>query len=189
MEYFKDNQYFARILGYIQNPYGIIIKYYPLGSLKQWIKKKKIGSKHACILFAHDITSALACLHEKGIVHADVKPDNVLIDQSQNQRPFCVLTDFGISQIVTDQILKVKQFHVAEIKGMSLAYSAPERMNSIKTGLQICNRQIVMSWDVYALGIILFELVNGPINNHIKNFAGPQNKSQSQLPKYAQPNY
>jgi hypothetical protein len=65
--------------------------------------------------------------------------------------------------VITPRILKVRQFQVVQIKGLSLAYAVPERivMFRMKMALDpaLAYRPVIFSWDVYALGIIMFELI------------------------------
>jgi serine/threonine protein kinase len=93
-----------------------------------------------------------------------MKPDNVLLDivrspDSLEDQLICVITDFGISQIVTDQILKVDRFEVTMVKGMSTSYAAPERILNWRRVMFITGTQTILSWDTFALGIIIYELL------------------------------
>jgi eukaryotic-like serine/threonine-protein kinase len=87
-----------------------------------------------------DIARAAAAAHERGIVHRDLKPRNVMIDASERAR----VLDFGVAihQTDTDE---------AEIAG-SLPYMAPEQMLKKPFGPPA---------DVYAIGLILFEMLTG----------------------------
>jgi serine/threonine protein kinase len=162
MEYFKDNKYVAKLLGYSTDPFCMIVKYYEMGSLTQFIKTATNRCKMHVIYFSKDIACGLQAMHMKGVVHNDLKPDNVLLD-IHNGSTFCVLSDLGISQVITPQILKVGQFQVAQIKGMSLMYAAPERIaifrNKSSLHPALSDRQVIFSWDLYSLGVIMFELL------------------------------
>ncbi len=160
MEYFKKERNIAKILGYSENPYAIVMKYYNLGSLSNWFKNKEPKTKFHVLALSHDIASGVMSMHQKGVVHLDLKPDNVLLDLNSHKRPMCVLTDFGISQVITEDIMTVKQFQVAEIRGLSYAYAAPERIMHFRKKIEYCNRDVVFSWDVYSVGIIMFEMLN-----------------------------
>jgi serine/threonine protein kinase len=162
MEYFKNEKHVAKLLGYSTDPFCMIMKYYEMGNLKQLIKTAGNLRKYQVHAFTRDISYGLREMHMKGVVHNDLKPDNVLLDM-HNGEIICILTDVGISQIITHRILKVRQFQVVQIKGLSLAYAAPERiaMFRMKMALDpaLADRQVIFSWDVYSLGIIMFELI------------------------------
>lgn len=88
---------------------------------------------------ARDICSGLQAIHDEGIVHRDLKPGNVMIDGRGNAR----LTDFGLATTTdtTD----------SSIAGTP-AYMSPE---------QLAGEAISARSDVYALGLLLFELFSG----------------------------
>src|SRR5262249_33889271 len=91
------------------------------------------------IAIARQLCAAVAAAHERGVIHRDLKPANVMIDGEGNVR----VTDFGIATAVADA--------GAELAGTP-RYMAPEQLTghaaSIKT-------------DLYALGLILFEVFTG----------------------------
>lgn len=167
MEYFKGDENIAQLIGYTLNPYTIVMKHYQLGSLSNWLKTTDNNrTLRQVISFALDIARGVNVMHGKGVVHKDLKPDNVLIDcQSDDETTTlyykCILADFGIAQIVTYEILQVKQFEVVHINAMSLAFAAPERILSSKKRSEVKGRDLMLSWDVYSVGIILFQLLNG----------------------------
>ncbi len=119
MEYFKKHPNIAKILGYSINPYCIIMKFYRLNSLKYWLMHRKVETKILKYFFIKDIIYGVQVLHMKGVAHMDLKPDNILIDLYERKQPICVITDFGISQVVNQDILIVKMFHALKINGLS----------------------------------------------------------------------
>jgi eukaryotic-like serine/threonine-protein kinase len=164
MEYFKGEKHIAKLLGYSIDPFCLVMKYYPTGSLTRVIRDTKNRCKIHVITFLRDIANGLWAMQIKGVVHNDVKSDNVLVDTSPTTgQPFCVLSDLGISQIVTQAILKVGEFKVAEIRALSMAYAAPERIYCFrhKVHLSSYDQQTVFSWDVYSLGIVMLEILTG----------------------------
>lgn len=90
---------------------------------------------------ARQICAGLAAAHDQGILHRDLKPANVMIDGRGQAR----LTDFGLAGWA-DQI------DASEISSGTPAYMAPE---------QIAGHEVTKRSDIYALGLVLYELFTG----------------------------
>ncbi|MCV7131072.1 serine/threonine-protein kinase, partial [Mycolicibacterium vanbaalenii] len=89
------------------------------------------------------VASALDAAHQNGIMHRDVKPENILI----NRDDFAYLVDFGIANAVTDEALTELGTAVG-----TYAYMAPERFT---------NGEVTHRADVYALTCVLHECLTG----------------------------
>ena len=90
---------------------------------------------------ARRLCAGLAAAHEKGILHRDLKPGNVMLDG----RGQVLLTDFGLAALATD-------VSGAEARNGTPAYMAPE---------QLAGKEVTVRSDVYALGLVLYEIFTG----------------------------
>lgn len=104
---------------------------------------RRIGRLPAerAVEFARKICAGLAAAHEKGIIHRDLKPANLMID-SEGQ---VVIMDFGLAAVA-------EQVAGAEISAGTPAYMAPE---------QLSGREVTVKSDIYALGLVLYEMFTG----------------------------
>lgn len=92
------------------------------------------------------IGDALNYAHAHGLVHRDVKPSNILVDESGN----CLLTDFGLARMVEDS---VKLTTSGTLMGTP-AYMSPE---------QGAGQEIDARSDIYSLGVVLYEMATGRV--------------------------
>lgn len=149
----------ARIVGYCHVPCCILMKYYLYGSLDTWIYKKRL-LRYSHKMVAHfmlDISRGLMCMHARWLIHCDIKPQNVLIDRDEaNGIYFCVLTDFGITNIVSDKVLAAKTFKVANLRGMSSRYAAPECFKRFRERKND-SPKVMAAGDIFAFSILLLE--------------------------------
>jgi serine/threonine-protein kinase len=96
------------------------------------------------------VIDAIGEAHARGVVHRDIKPDNVFLAE-QGQRLVPKLLDFGISKI---RLPNVRMTEVGTIMGTP-AYMAPEQLNG--------SGEVDPRTDVWALGVTLFELLSGTL--------------------------
>jgi eukaryotic-like serine/threonine-protein kinase len=94
-----------------------------------------------------DVADALAYAHERGVVHRDIKPDNILID-AQSGRP--MVTDFGIARAVSDGDTRLTATGIAI---GTPTYMSPEQAAGERT---IDGRS-----DLYSLGIVGYQMLTG----------------------------
>jgi WD40 repeat protein len=147
--------HFCEIIGYTEKPLSIILKYYPDGSLYEWLRKKQY--KDAVILrLIAELATALNIMHCHYLAHCDIKPQNILV-QDNNGRPSCYLTDFGITQILSDRIIASKMFQFINLRGISAQYAAPEAYRSFRSknyaGIDF------KKFDIYSLSCVLYEMM------------------------------
>jgi serine/threonine-protein kinase len=94
-----------------------------------------------------DVGDALAYAHERGVVHRDIKPDNILIDEGSG-RP--MVTDFGIARAVSDGDTRLTATGIAI---GTPTYMSPEQAAG--------DREIDGRSDLYALGIVAYQMLTG----------------------------
>src|SRR5262249_35264402 len=94
---------------------------------------------------ARELAEALAYAHEQGIVHRDVKPQNIMIDGQDR----ALLTDFGIAARLDDSRITQEGARMG-----TAAYMAPEQAAGQKGEAQ-------PAFDQYSAGVVLFELLTG----------------------------
>jgi len=125
-------------------PY-FVMRYMSGGSLSEMIRKGKFSLRDAALIIER-LASALDHAHSKGIIHRDIKPDNVLFDASNN--PY--LSDFGVAKL-TEAAVSATDASANEAMGTA-AYISPEQAR----GEDVDSRA-----DVYGLGAILYEMLTG----------------------------
>jgi serine/threonine protein kinase len=130
-------------------PY-FVMRYMSGGSLSEMIRKGRFSLRDAALIIER-LASALDHAHSKGIIHRDIKPDNVLFDASNN--PY--LSDFGVAKL-TEAAVWATDASANEAMGTA-AYISPEQAR----GEDVDSRA-----DVYGLGAILYEMLTGEAPYH-----------------------
>lgn len=130
---------------FIQGNYAISMEYFPSHTLGSEIVGDKPMELKRALQFGSDICTGMTVAHQVGIVHRDLKPANVLI----NQDALLKIVDFGVAaaQREGDTQLTKTGYVIGSPK-----YMAPE---------QILGKKVDERADIYALGVILYEMLTG----------------------------
>jgi tRNA A-37 threonylcarbamoyl transferase component Bud32 len=106
-----------------------------------------------CAEILAPVCDALAEAHEKGLVHRDIKPDNIFLNQTPRGEVVKVL-DFGIAKIVADVAEDERNANAEQTRGLvgTPSYVAPER---------VAGRDYDGRADVYGVGVTLYVMVTG----------------------------
>jgi eukaryotic-like serine/threonine-protein kinase len=115
-------------------------------SLRQFINEGKIASGRA-IRIATAVLEALQYLHDNGVVHRALTPENILVDESDKIK----LIDFGLASEAASR--RLTYTNLADELGMA-DYIAPEQVS----GKRGDNRS-----DIYAMGVILYQMLTGKL--------------------------
>lgn len=130
-------------------PY-LTLPYCKQGSAFKYLAPGNKITEHECWQMLHDVASGLAYLHSKNpvIIHQDIKPDNILI----NDEGEYMITDFGISKRIRRTFINVAPNDDEYSSGTQM-YMGPERFGT--------DRRPALANDIWSLGAMMFELMAG----------------------------
>ena len=114
-------------------------------TLKEYLQKKGHLGWQESVFFAEQICRALIHAHSRGIIHQDIKPQNVIILRDGTAK----LTDFGIASFATTQETRVVQEAIG-----SVHYISPEQAKGSKIDYRT---------DIYSLGVVMYEMLTGKL--------------------------
>ncbi|MGH9839215.1 MAG: bifunctional serine/threonine-protein kinase/formylglycine-generating enzyme family protein [Blastocatellia bacterium] len=121
-------------------------------SLRQWLEQSGVLSLADTASIIGQICAALDAAHEQGIVHRDIKPDNVIVNATTQGWQVKVL-DFGIAKL-TDLKSRTDQLTLTGSVIGTPHYMSPE---------QCMGEELDRRSDIYSLGVLLYELLTGEV--------------------------
>ena len=133
-------------------PY-IAMEYVQGDSLRVVIDRERPMSSERAVSIARQLCEALAYLHDRGVVHRDLKPDNVIVTANGDLR----VLDLGVAQ---DRSARQITWGLETMTFGTPDYMAPER---------IVGRRGDERADIYSLGVILYEMLTGHIPHESHN--------------------
>ena len=150
---YHKNLLTASYLGTWENRPFLVMRYCSKGSAAHLVGTLEPNKENENLIwrFIRDVASGLACLHSQEpdpIVHQDIKPDNILIDNDDN----FVITDFGISKKIRSTMRSQSN---RSAKAGAVAYMGPERFSSHPTP--------IMASDIWSLGASIYEIAMGEL--------------------------
>ncbi|OQY90408.1 MAG: hypothetical protein B6D38_03705 [Anaerolineae bacterium UTCFX1] len=150
------------------SPY-LVMDYIQGGTLKDLMKGKPLSWQQS-VQITIQIAGALEAAHKKGILHRDIKPSNILMANDRDP----MLSDFGIAKIVVDDGETVTTLTDTGVGIGTPDYMAPEQ------GVGKADERS----DIYALGVVLYQLVTGRLPYHADTpLAVMLKKSMEPLPR------
>ena len=128
----------------VPNPY-LVMEYVSGITLKEYIERKKPVPGRTAANIAGLVLTALQCAHENGIVHRDVKPQNIMVTEKGEVK----VMDFGIARFAMSQSRTIDGNAIG-----SVHYISPE---------QALGGAVDQRTDIYSVGVILFEMLCGKL--------------------------
>ncbi|HKD76040.1 MAG TPA: Stk1 family PASTA domain-containing Ser/Thr kinase, partial [Ktedonobacterales bacterium] len=132
--------------GKSEDQYYIVMELIEGIDLRKYLRANGILDLRRAVVIAHDVALALGAAHRRGIVHRDVKPQNILV----NDEALVKLTDFGIATFYRD--VNSERLTTTGMTLGTVQYYAPE---------QAQGEVVQPAADVYALGVVLYEMLVG----------------------------
>jgi serine/threonine protein kinase len=117
---------------------------------------RKLSIRQRLELF-RQIANAVQYAHQKLIVHRDIKPGNILVDNDGVPK----LLDFGIAKLLDAELAGAEALTVTGYQMMTPDYASPE---------QVQGQPVTVSSDVYSLGAVLYELLSGARPHGLKSY-------------------
>lgn len=128
----EDHEYFYLVMEYIEGP-----------TLSEYIKTHGPLSVETAVSFAQQILEGIQHAHEMGIVHRDIKPQNILVDRNKTLK----VLDFGIAKALSETAMT----QTSHVLG-TVQYLSPEQAKGEATDKRT---------DIYSIGIVLYEMLVG----------------------------
>ncbi len=123
----------------------LVMEYIDGINLKEYMERKGVLSPVEALHFVKQILKGLAHAHERGIVHRDVKPHNIVLLKDGTIK----ITDFGIARLTKFDTQTISDMAIG-----SVHYISPEQASGDRTDARS---------DIYSVGIILYEMLTGQL--------------------------
>ena len=121
-------------------------------SITEYCNDNRMGTRERLVLFA-DTCRAIQHAHQKGIIHRDIKPTNVLVTEHDNT-PAVKVIDFGVAKAINQQLTERTLYtQLTQVVGTPL-YMSPEQA-------ELSVADIDTRSDIFSLGVLLYELLTG----------------------------
>jgi serine/threonine protein kinase len=132
--------------GQTDGNYYIVMELVEGTDLRRYLRSRGVLDISRAVIIAHDVALGLGAAHRRGIVHRDVKPQNILVGRGGSIK----LTDFGIASVYKD--INAERLTTTGMTLGTVQYYAPE---------QAQGEIVSPAADVYALGIVMYEMLTG----------------------------
>ncbi len=167
---------------FTEREHYIVMEYVKGCTLRQYLNEHRPLPYREIISIALQVLHALSNAHEVGMVHRDVKPQNILLQRvpaggmegidipGGNEMPFAKLADFGIALLPDEDLHAMKNHGVG-----TLHYISPEQAK----GAPVDARS-----DLYSLGVVMYEMATGEFPFDAESGTAIISKHQDEMPKH-----
>ena len=146
--------------GNVEETYYFLMEYVDGSNLREIVEARQLTPEHALTIVPH-LCDALQYAHDKGVVHRDIKPDNILMAVDGSVK----IADFGLSRILGNESQKDLLTGTHQVMGTP-RYMAPEQLEG--------SHGVDHRADIYSLGVVFYEMLTGELP--IGRFAPPSEK-------------
>lgn len=183
-----EHPHIVPLYDYWREPDGafLVMRWLRAGSLREALRR---GPWHVgtAVGLVEQIAAALATAHRRGVVHHDIKPGNILLDEENN----AYLSDFGIA-VLKEPFARLPAVDKQHLPGA--AHSAPSGTPEYASPELILGERASPQSDIYSLGVVLYELLVGQhpfpnlplaalLERHLQAPLPPISAARSDLPQ------
>ncbi len=143
-----ENQNIVGVYALRETSYGLfmVMEYVQAKTISEWLREKGRFTANETIAIGTQIINAIRHAHKVGVIHRDIKPNNVLLCEDGSVK----VMDFGLAKVILEQGTQNTVTHAA---AGTLYYMSPEQVKGLKN--------VDKRSDIYSIGMTLYEMLAG----------------------------
>lgn len=145
-----DNRNIVNVYALRETEHGLfmVMEYVPALTISEWLREKSRFSVKETIDITSQILNAIEHAHKIGVIHRDIKPNNILLREDGNVK----VMDFGLAKVAQDHGSQATVTHTA---AGTLYYMSPEQIKGLKN--------VDKRSDIYSIGMTIYEMLAGRV--------------------------